>query len=555
MTIVRVQTHCLRCGYAEDYERPLLACPQCGETYLDAQYVLEEGLPWPERLRDRPPTMWRYRELLPLRDDLNIVSLGEGGTPLIRSESLAAMLGLRHLYIKDERQGPTASFKDRQASLAISTMRELGITEAVVASTGNVAIAYSAYAARAGIKLWAFIISSIPPEKMREITLYGTELVKVTGTYDQAKQVASRFAESKGLYLDRGIRSIAAKESMKTIAFEIAEELGKIYGPSPSGTPWRTPDWYIQAVSGGLGPIGVVKGFRELEAAGLSNSVPKLANIQSTGCDPMVQAFRAGLEDAPPFPYPKTRIATVATDVPGVAYKLLRQEVLENGGVFESVSDEEAFRALKTVARLEGLSVEPAAALAFAGLFKMVRQKMIDPDEIVVVNCSGHTFSVEKHILGDELGRDVDVTPAARPAVPHEGLLAALETVDRQISKVVVIEDDRSASELMARILQAYGVPEVLQAPDGSAGIQMVRQVRPDLVVLDLMMPGIDGFGVLDHLKSDERLRDVPVIVVTAKDLTNEERARLKGRVQSLLQKGSFIDEAILQGLIDEKLG
>ncbi len=554
MTTVQINIYCPACGYAEPYVRPIASCARCGETYLDAQYVIEGLLPWPKKLRERPWTMWRYRELLPLRDDDNIVTMGEGGTPLIHSENLGAMLGLRHLYLKDERQGPTGSFKDRQAALAISVLREMGLGELVVASTGNVAIAYAAYAARARIKLWAFIISSIPAEKMREITLYGTELVKVTGTYDQAKQVASRFAERKGLPMDRGIKSIAAKESMKTIAFEIAEELGMIYGPAPDGRPWRTPDWYIQSVSGGLGPIGIMKAFRELEYFGLSSGLPKLANIQSTGCDPMVRAFNAGLEEAPPFLHPSTRIATVATDVPGLAYKILRREVLENGGVFASVSDEEAYRALKTVAQLDGLSVEPATALAFAGLFKLVRERIVDPDDVIVLNVSGHTFPVEKYILGSELGRDVDVRPAAQTEIPHEGLLAALQAVDSDINRVVVIEDDLAASQLMARILKAHGVREVYQAPDGGVGIQMVQQTDPDLIVLDLMMPHVDGFEVLDRLRADQHLREVPVVVVTAKDLTAEERKRLSGQVQSLLQKGSFIDDDILQDLLDEKL-
>lgn len=200
----RINLQCSECQHTEEFTRPLLACPNCGGTLLDASYEFDEPLPWPQALRDRPTSMWRFWELLPLRDPANIVSIGEGSTPLIRSENLATQLGLRNLYIKDERQGPTGSFKDRQASLVISSLKEMGVGEAVCSSTGNVAIAYSAYAARAMIKLWAFTLSSIPAEKMREITLYGTELVKVTGTYDQAKQVAARFAESKGLFLCGG---------------------------------------------------------------------------------------------------------------------------------------------------------------------------------------------------------------------------------------------------------------------------------------------------------------------------------------------------------------
>ncbi|GAB4475920.1 MAG: hypothetical protein Kow00124_17520 [Anaerolineae bacterium] len=522
---------------------------------LEARYVPVEDLSWPGALRSRPASMWRYRELLPLRDDASIVTMGEGYTPLLRSENLAAMLGLKHLYIKDERQGPTGSFKDRQASLAISTLRDMGVEEAVVASTGNVAIAYSAYAARARIKLWAFTISSIPPAKMREISLYGSELIKVTGTYDQAKQVAMRFAEKRGLFYDRGLKNIAAKESMKTLAFEVAEQLGEVFGPDQDGRPWRAPDWYIQAVSGGLGPVGVLKGFRELEGLGLARGIPRLGLIQAAGCDPMTQAFKEGAQEAAPVLYPKTRIATLATDVPGVAYRLLLEAIREYGGIFESVSDEDAYRALKTVARLDGLSVEPATAVAFAGLFRLVRQRVIDPDEVVVLNCTGHTFPVEKHILGEDLVHEMDVTPASRASIPQEGLLAALETVDHRIARVAVIEDDPGAAQLMSRILQAHGVTDVQLAPDGRAGLELVQRIHPDLVVLDLMMPNVDGFEVLNQLKADEKLRDVPVIVVTAKDLTADERARLAGQVQGLLQKGSFIDDAVLHDLLDEKLG
>jgi threonine synthase len=203
---------CPACGYHELYNRPLPECPSCGEEWLEAHYdVLAATAQWPAALTDRPSSLWRYRELLPIWDDANIVSLGEGWSPMIRTENLGVMLGRPNLYLKDERQNPTGSFKDRQASLFASMLKESGITEAVVASTGNVAIAYSAYCARAGIKLWTFITSLVPADKMREITLYGSELIKVSSTYDQTKVVAADFARAKGLHMDRGVKSIAAK--------------------------------------------------------------------------------------------------------------------------------------------------------------------------------------------------------------------------------------------------------------------------------------------------------------------------------------------------------
>lgn len=551
MSDIKLKIACPQCGFTDSYSKHISTCPQCSNGFLDAIYLLDEKLNWPTTLQGRPNSMWRYRELLPIVDDHNIVSMGEGMTPLLRSENLAAMLGLKNLYFKDERQGPTGSFKDRQASLAISSLKEMGVNEAVVASTGNVAIAYSAYASRAHVKLWAFIISSIPSDKMREIALYGSEIVKVTGTYNQTKQVASHFAKDRSLFYDMGLKNIAAKEAMKTLAFEIAEQLGDILGPDDAGHPWRVPDWYIQSVSGGLGPAGVMKAFGESESHGLTSGMPKLGMIQAAGCDPMTRAFLADEEEAAPIIAPTTRIATLATDVPGAAYKMIRKDIKQYGGAFASVTDEEAYRALKTLARLEGISVEPATAVAFAGLFSLVRQRLIKSDEVVVVVISGHTFPVEKHMLSEDLIHEMDVTPLSRTSIPQEGLLAALETVDERVSHVLIVEDDQGASDLMERILRANNIKTINKAMNGREGLQQARENKPDLVVLDLMMPEMDGFAVLDAMKADHNLRDIPVIIATAKELTKYERELLAGKAQALLQKGALIDDTAIRNLLD----
>lgn len=536
---------CIRCGYGEPFTRPLERCPQCEGDWLDVIYDYPRvARVWQRELLRRPQTMWRYRELLPLRDDAHRLSLGEGGTPLLRAVHLGMMLGCSHLYIKDERQGPTGSFKDRQAALAISVMKELGVTEAVLASTGNVAISYAAYSALAGIKIWAFLTSLVPAEKMREVAIYGARVVKVTGTYDQTKQVAAEFAKRRGLYLDRGIRSIAARESMKTVAFEIAEQLAAHLGPGLT-TPWRAPDWYIQSVSGGLGPVGVWKGFEELLRMDLIDRMPRLACIQAEGCAPMVHSFAKGLEKAEPVLHPRTRIITVATGDPGPAYTFLARVIREHGGAFEAVSDEEAFRAIHVLAKLEGISMEAAAGMAFAGLFKLLSQGVIRRDEVVVINCSGHTFPVEKHLLGEDWVQTVEA-PARAPA-PEEGLLGSLESLGRDVHRIAILEDDPGARRLLRRILQARGPYQILEAKNGREGLELIRRERPDLILLDLMMPEIDGFGVLEVLHTDEELQDIPVIVVTAKELTADERARLSGYIQALLQKGTFTDEELLR--------
>lgn len=537
-----IEIECTNCNYRVRFEQPLAACPRCGENILEAKYDLaalrESG--WLESLKGRPPGLWRYHELLPIYKTENIVSLGEGSTPLIKAENLGAMLGLKNLYIKDERQGPTGSFKDRQASVAVSVMRERGIHEAVVASTGNVAIAYSAFAARAGIKMWAFLTSLVPGEKMREVAIYGGEVIKVTGTYDQTKIVANRFAQSKNLYVDRGIKSIAAVESMKTMAYEIAEQLG-----------WRTPDWFIQAVSGGMGPLGVVKGFRELQELGAIDRLPSIGIIQSSGCAPMVNAFKQNARVAVPVENPETIIATLSTGDPGRAYQLLYDIIQQNGGDMESATDEEAFNATRILARTEGLSVEPATAVAFAGLFKLVRSGAIKPDEVVVINCSGHTFPVETQILGDQYARNIDVSRVGgAPRLPEEGLLSALEQMEAAVKSIVIVEDNQDAARLIQRILTTRRDYETHLAFNGQEGIALIKQVHPDLVITDLMMPGVDGFSIIEAMKADEALRTIPVIVITAKELTIKERERLSGHVNSLLQKGTFLNEDLLQSIV-----
>ncbi len=544
-----IELECINCRTRIPLDKNVDGCPACGENILEARYELSKinVKEWLRALKQRPEGLWRYAEVLPIYNLENIVSLGEGGTPLIKSRALASMLGLKNLYIKDERQGPTASFKDRQATVAISALKEMGVDAIVVASTGNVAIAYAAYCARAGIKLWAFFPSLTPGDKMREAALYGTEVIKITGTYDQTKELAARFAKRQGIFLDRGIKSVAAIEAMKSMAYEIAEQLGYALN---DGARWRSPDWFIQGVSGGMGPIGVGKGFREMYDFGLVDKMPSLGLVQSTGCAPMVEAFQRGQRIATPIENPATLIATLATGNPGRAYELLYDYVQEHGGSFASATDEEAFNAIRILARSDGISVEPATGVAFAGLFKMVREGVIKPDDVVVVNCSGHTLPVETMILGEHWQRSLDLSQRTHaPVLPQEGLVSALEQMEAQVRRIVVIEDNVDAARLIRRLLVARGF-EVYVAHNGANGLDTVRRMHPDLVITDLMMPDVDGFQVIDTLKADPELQHIPVVVVTAKELTARERARLNTQVDLLLKKGSSIDDDIVDNLV-----
>jgi threonine synthase len=283
---------------------------------------------------------------------------------------------------------------------------------------------------------------------------------------------------------------------------------------------------------------------------GMVNSVPALANFQAAGCAPMVHAWKANKDVAEPVRTPRTHIATLATGDPGRTYTLLRERMLaNNGGIFESVTDEEAFKAMHILAKMEGISVEPATAVAFAGLIKMVRANLIKPTDVVVINCTGHTIPVEQEVIGDDWARDVEYpTEGIESWVPAEdGLLAALNrvTADRY-KRIVIVDDHPHVRRLIRRILQAQGSYTLFEADDGKAALDLVKKELPDLVILDLMMPELDGFSVLDALRSDPTTASIPVIVVTAKELTNKEKERLEGQIQSLMQKGDFMSDELL---------
>jgi len=537
---------CLDCGHNATYHPASTACAKCSSQWREAEYDYELiGKTMPSQLTSRPFDLWRYRELLPVRNPNVSLSLGEGGTPLIRAVNLGMMLGCPNIYIKDERQGPTSSFKDRQASVTIAALKEAGITEMVAASTGNVAISYSAYASRAGMKLWAFVTSLVPSVKMREIALYGSQVIKITGSYDQCKQVASEFAHQRNLYLDMGARTITSIEGMKTIAFEVAEQLTAVEGGA-SNAPWRTPDWYVQAISGGMGPLGVYKGFREMQQMGWTDKIPAFAPIQAEGCAPMVNSWKKGLEKVEPVTSPMTRIETLATGDPGRAYEFLRDYVNKTNGAFESVSDQEAYRAMHVLAKMEGISAEPAAGVAFAGLFKMIRAGIIKHSDTVVVNCTGHTVSADPSILGENWSRDIKF-PSAQET-PQEGLLSALTQVaPERFPKIVLVEDTAEARRLIRRILQSQGNFTILEAANGREGLELIQRELPDLVIIDLMMPEMDGFTVIDALRAKTETASIPVIVATAKELTQDEKNRLGGQIQALMQKGDFLNDEFLE--------
>jgi threonine synthase len=267
----------------------------------------------------------------------------------------------------------------------------------------------------------------------------------------------------------------------------------------------------------------------------------------------MVNSFSKNLPVAEPVKNPNTRVITIATGYPGPAYEYLYRVVNKYGGAFAAVSDEATFRALHILAKMEGLSIEPAAATAFAGVLKLLEQGDIKKDETIVVNCSGHTFPVEKYLLDKDWLKVVSTSvkdsesskQSAAPAV-SQNLLGALDQLDERVKRIAIVEDNPDAARLLRRILQTQGEYQILEAHTGREGLNLIRTMHPDLVLLDLMMPDIDGFAVLDSLQADNLLENLPVIVITAKEISLDERNRLQGQIQILLQKGTFLDENLV---------
>jgi len=262
----------------------------------------------------------------------------------------------------------------------------------------------------------------------------------------------------------------------------------------------------------------------------------------------MVKAFKAGRDVAQPV-IPDTSIIILSTGDPGKTYTDLWNITRQFGGLMESVSDAEAFSAMRSLAKSEGMAVEPATAVAFAGLEKLIRNGTLKADEKVVVNCTGHTFPVEKHVLGDQWAVDVHLSKDQSPA-PREGLQAALENLDEKTTTVLLVDDNPDDALLIRRLLEARKSYRVYHAKDGWEGLAIARQKLPDLIVSDLMMPGIDGFGFVEELKLDPRTKDIPVVIVSAKDITPVERKRLNGHIQAVYQKGSlpprkFVDQVV----------
>ncbi len=382
---------CTVCGKALDHRQAVRTCPDCGKVLFpryDLARVRREVSR--EVLVGRPAILWRFYELLPVLDPASVVSLGEGGTPLLKAEALGRKLGLPSLYVKDEGLNPTGTFKARGLSVAVSKAKELGVRRLTMPSAGNAAGAMAAYAARAGLEAYVFMPRDAPEANRKECLAYGSHLTLVDGHIGDAGKLSRQRAAQEGLFDLSTLQEPYRVEGKKTMALELAQDLG-----------WHTPDVILYPTGGGTGIIGMWKAFGELMELGwVEGPMPRFVAVQAQGCQPIVAAFHQGKDRAEPWPLPQTVAQGLKVPGPFADYLILRI-VRETGGTALPVPDEEMVRAMAEMAREEGILPCPEGAATLAALKRLVAQGYFRGDERIVLLNTGSGLKYMELVSGE----------------------------------------------------------------------------------------------------------------------------------------------------------
>ena len=370
---------CSRCDRELDASLPHRLC-SCGSPLL-ARYNLDKGrsiFGSPSLLRERPWDLWRYEEMLPVRDPQYRVSLGEGGTPLIETPRLGRRLGASRLYVKDESLNPTGSFKARGLCLAVSMAKQLGVEELAIPSAGNAGGAMAAYAARAGLPSHVVMPRDVPRANVAECEAYGADIRFVDGVITDAGRVAGELSTRFGWFDVSTLKEPYRIEGKKTMGYEIFEQLGG-----------RLPDVIFYPTGGGTGMVGMWKAFEEMQALGwLDSRRPRMVSVQSTGCAPIVRAFESGAETAEMWEGAQTIAAGLR--VPrAIGDFLILRAIRESHGTAVAVPDEAIEEAVTTLASTEGIFAAPEGAACLVALEVLLERGWIDKEETIVLFNTG----------------------------------------------------------------------------------------------------------------------------------------------------------------------
>ena len=370
---------CAACHLEHEARRLLNLCHECGKPLL-VRYDLERAARTltKESLSGRRADVWRYREVLPVDNEENIVSLGEGWTPLLPAPRLGKQLGIEQLYIKDESQNPTQSFKARGMSTAVSMAKELGAQKLAVPSAGNAAGALAAYAARGGLQCFIFMPNDTPRANVVECEQTGAEITLIDGLITDCGAEIARRKEAEGWFDVSTLKEPYRVEGKKTLGYELAEQFS-----------WELPDVIIYPTGGGTGLIGMWKAFDEMEQMGwIGSKRPRMVTVQASGCAPIVSAFESGKRFAAEFP----DAATVASGlrVPkAIGDFLILDAIRASGGTALAVTDEELIAATREIGAAEGVFCAPEGAACLPALRKLIAAGEVKADERVVLFNTG----------------------------------------------------------------------------------------------------------------------------------------------------------------------
>lgn len=371
---------CANCHKNYEAGTPQNLCVECSKPLL-VRYDLEKAALSlkKESLLGREASLWRYREVLPVERDENIVSLGEGWTPLLKAERLAETLSLRlNLFIKDESTNPTQSFKARGMSAAVSMAKELGVKKTAAPSAGNAAGALAAYAARAGMEAHLFMPKDTPRANVIECEQTGANVTLIDGLITDCGKIVAERKEAEGWYDVSTLKEPYRVEGKKTMGYELAEQFN-----------WHLPDVILYPTGGGTGLIGMWKAFDEMEKMGwIDSRRPRMISVQALGCAPIVKAFHDGERFAAEFP----NAATVASGlrVPkAIGDFLIIDALQQSGGTAIAVTDEELLAAVKEIGSAEGIFCAPEGAACLPALRKLIEQDSVKEGETVVIFNTG----------------------------------------------------------------------------------------------------------------------------------------------------------------------
>ncbi|MBQ7218160.1 MAG: threonine synthase [Ruminococcus sp.] len=368
---------CVKCGREYDATPDITTC-DCGgilDVIYDYDYIKTKLTR--ESLSDcADPTMWRYRALLPIEEDAVPQGLRVGGSPLYKADNLAADLGVRALYIKDDGINPTASLKDRASAMAVTKAVEAGYRTIACSSTGNAASSLAGNAAKAGLSTYIFVPDRAPKGKIAQLMMFGANLTAVRGSYEETFELSKKAIDKYGWYNRNAAINPYLSEGKKTVAHEIIEQLG-----------FKAPDYVAVSVGDGCTIAGVYKGLYDMYMVGLTDKIPRLISVQAEGCCPINTAVATG---EPWTPQEENTYAdSIAVGVPRNADKAIKA-IIDSNGIVVNVSDDEIREAQRYLAKNAGVFGEPAGVTATAGLLKLSREGRLDPNATIVSVVTGN---------------------------------------------------------------------------------------------------------------------------------------------------------------------